>query len=105
MSSEHVDFSSGIGSWDFTTAMSQAYTTGGAPMKSLGGGKYGMFACDINADGQITALDFASWLSSTTAGEHGYEQPDCNMDGVVTALDFVKWLANTTTGAASRVPE
>lgn len=100
-----LDVSSGSASWDFTTSMSQAHTEGGSPMKDLGGGRFGLFACDVNVDGQSTALDFTSWLASTTAGETGYVQPDCNLDGNVTALDFTLWLANTTAGAASQVPQ
>lgn len=104
MTPEPLDVSSGSAAWDFTTSMSQSYTGGGNPMKDLGGGRFGLFACDVNVDGLSTALDFAAWLASTTAGETGYIQPDCNLDGIVTALDFIFWIANTTAGAASQVP-
>ena len=104
MSSSAIDFSSGSGSWDFTTASGQAYTSGGAAMKPLTGGGYGMFAADANGDGLVTALDFTAWIASTTAGETGYRRTDFNLDGHVTALDFTTWIANTTAGAASRVP-
>ncbi|HEY5564809.1 MAG TPA: hypothetical protein VIL33_04410, partial [Rhodothermia bacterium] len=99
------DLSDGIASWDFTTAMAQAYTTGANPMKSLSGGRFGMFACDASVDGQVTAPDFNLWNASTTVGDTGYKQPDCNLDGQVTAPDFNLWNANTTAGAASRVPD
>lgn len=105
MTRDPLDVSSGSASWDFTTSMDQAYTAGGSPMKDLGGGKFGLFACDINVDGRITVLDFTAWLTSTTAGETGYVETDCNLDANVTVLDFADWLANTTAGAASRVPE
>ncbi|HEY5565099.1 MAG TPA: S8 family serine peptidase, partial [Rhodothermia bacterium] len=104
MSADTLDLSDGIGLWDFTTSMAQAYSTGGSPMKDLGSGDFGMFACDANADGQVTAPDFNLWNASTTAGETGYRQADCNMDGQVTAPDFNLWNANTTAGAGSKVP-
>jgi hypothetical protein len=74
-------------------------------MKDLGDGNFGMFACDANADGFVTAPDFNLWNVATTSGATGYEQADCNMDGFVTAPDFNLWNANTTAGASSQVPD
>jgi hypothetical protein len=105
MSADTLDLSDGVGSWDFTTSMVQAYSEGGSPMKDLGGGDFGMFSCDANADGQVTAPDFNLWNAATTAGQTGYLQADCNMDGQVTAPDFNLWNANTTAGASSKVPD
>jgi hypothetical protein len=105
MSTDTLDLSDGLGAWDFTTAMSKAYTVGGDPMKPLGDGRFGMFACDANVDGVITAPDFNLWNAKTTSGAKGYEQADCNLDGHVTAADFNLWNANTTAGAASQVPD
>ncbi len=75
------------------------------PMKNLGSGNWGLFACDANADRLSTALDFTLWIASTTAGETGYKPADCNMDGQVTALDFTLWIANTTAGVAGQIPD
>jgi len=105
MSADTLDLSDALGSWDFRTSMAQAYSAAGDPMKDLGGGKYGMFACDANADGIVTAPDFNLWNAGTTSGATGYEAADCDMDGSVTASDFNLWSANTTAGAVSRVPE
>jgi len=105
MSAEAVDFTSGSASYDFTTAISQAYDDGGAPMKTLTGGVFGMFASDGNFDGQATAPDFNLWNSATTSGLTGYQPSDYNLDGQVTAPDFNLWNANTTAGASSQVPE
>jgi hypothetical protein len=105
MSADTLDLSDGYGTWDFTTAMTQAYSSGGDPMKDLGDGNFGMFACDATADGYVTAPDFNLWNSKTTTGAKGYEQADCNLDGHVTAPDFNLWNANTTAGAASEVPD
>ena len=104
MTPQMLGLSSGSATWDFTTSMSQAYTVGGNPMKNLGGGVFGMFACDSSVDGQVTAPDFNLWIASTTAGVTGYRPADCNLDGHVTAPDFNLWIANTTAGAASKVP-
>lgn len=103
-SSSNVNFTSGTGIWNFTTSMAQAFSDGGNPMKALGDGSFGMFACDANTDGLVTAPDFNLWNASTTAGETGYRRADCNLDGIVTAPDFNLWNANTTAGAASQVP-
>lgn len=89
---------------DFTTALAQAYTGGGTAMKSLSGGKFGLFAADGNADDLVTAPDFNLWNSATTAGATGYEASDYNLDGIVTAPDFNLWNANTTSGATAQVP-
>jgi hypothetical protein len=94
----------GLKSHDFTVAMDKAFTEGPDPMKDLGGGAFGLFACDINADGDIQALDFNAYLVATTAGASGYQAADCNMDGDVQALDFNLYLANTLVGASSQVP-
>ena len=103
MSSAKVDLSSGIGGWDFTPSASAAFGAAN-PTKGLPDGSYGLFACDINADGQIIASDFNEWLTSTKLGETGYLMTDCDLDGQVTASDFNLWLANTKAGAASQVP-
>ena len=105
MSADTLDLSDGIGSWDFTTAISQAYSAGGLPMKQLRDGRFGMFACDANVDGQVTAPDFNLWIEKTTSGATGYQQADCDLDGQVTAPDFNLWIANTTAGASSQVPD
>jgi hypothetical protein len=104
MSSAAVDFTSGTGTWDFATDLTQAYSGGGAPMKALGDGNFGLFSADNNADGQVTAPDFNQWNAETTAGATGYQRGDHNLDGIVTAPDFNQWNANTTAGASSQVP-
>jgi len=105
MTSGMVPVTDGVATWDFTTSIGQAYSGGGNPMKDLGSGIFGMFACDANADGDITAPDFNLWNASTSAGETGYLRADCNLDANATAGDFNFWNANTTAGAASQVPD
>ena len=103
MSATPIDFSDGVGEWDFTTGLSQAFGT--TPMKELPGGVFGLFASDADFDGQSIANDFNLWLADTKVGATGYVQTDFNFDGQVTATDFNIWLLNTKSGAASEVPD
>jgi Leucine-rich repeat (LRR) protein len=105
MSLDTLDLSNGFGSWDFTTAMAQAYTTGPVPMKDLGDSRFAMYAADANVDGLITVSDFNAWLLDTKAVATGYRQTDFNLDGQVTAADFNLWLVNTKAIASTQVPE
>ena len=74
------------------------------PVKDLGDGRFGLYAGDADADGQVIASDFNAWLTDTKAGATGYLAADFNMDGQVNAADFNIWLANTKAGAASQIP-
>jgi hypothetical protein len=105
MTASPVDFTSGQGSWDFSSSAGSAFSSGGIALKMLETGTYGLFACDINHDGQITALDFNAWLPATKAVATGYLNEDCNLDGQVTAADFNLWLPNTKAVVTSQVPE
>jgi hypothetical protein len=102
MSSSTFAVTGGTGSYDFTTAVTQAF--GLDAMRGLSGGVWGLFAADGDASGFVTAPDFNLWNSATTAGATGYEPSDYNMDGFVTAPDFNLWNANTTAGASSKLP-
>jgi hypothetical protein len=104
MSDTTVDFGSGSGTHDFRTQLNGAYTGGGAAMKEVETDVYGMFACDINADGSVQALDFNDYIADTVTGATGYLSADCNMDANVQALDFNVYLSNTLLGASSQVP-
>jgi len=105
MSADLVAFATGVGEWDFTTAMNKAYSGGGNPQKMVDSGVFAMIAADANADGIVTAPDFNAWNGATSAGLTGYRPSDFSLDTLVTAPDFNLWNANTTTGAASQVPE
>ena len=106
------------GIYDFTTSNSAAFGTAaqkvvlmldpeaqtGAAAKGSGVDVYGMYACDITGDGQITASDFNDWLVDTKNGSTGYLVTDCSLEGQVTASDFNLWLVNTKLGAESQIP-
>ena len=102
MTSAAVDFSTTVGTWDFTTASSQAFGT--SPMTEPETGVWAMFAAEANLDDLNNAGDFNLWLTDTKAGANGYQTTDFNLDGQVTAGDFNLWLANTKVGATSAVP-
>jgi hypothetical protein len=103
MSSAAVNFTSGHGSWDFTSSLDQAYSSSGPGMKSLDG-LFGMFGGDANSDGMITASDFNMFLFATKAVLTKYRIEDFNFDDQVTAADFNIFLANTKAVATSQVP-
>lgn len=103
MSASKLNTGDGVGSWNFTTAMSKAYTTGPDPMKEVDS-RFVMFGGDINIDAQITASDFNEWLVQTKAVLEGYRSGDITLDGQVTTADFNIWLPNTKAVRTSQVP-
>jgi len=77
---------SASGSYDFTTAASQAY---GNNMVSLGDGRYAIYSGDVNQDGSINSTDYYSIeaaLSSFIIGS--YNVNDVNGDGRVDEGDY-----------------
>ncbi len=84
--------------YDFTTAISQAYNSG----QKLVDGKAVFFAGDLNADGNINEIDETFW--ETQAGQKGYLQSDANLDTQVDNKDKDDvWILNT--GLSTEVPE
>jgi hypothetical protein len=100
-----VEFSSGSGSWDFTSGLPSAFSRGGPPMKILPDGRTAMFSGDPSIDGQVTAADFNLWLVDTKAVSTGYLQSDLDFDAQSTAADFNLWLVSTKAVSSSQVPE
>ena len=105
MSASSIASASSTVTHDFTTGIAQAYPGSGNTQKSLGGGHFGLFAADGNADDNVTAPDFNLYIAGTTAGATGYQAADYNLDSDVTAPDFNRYIANTTAGATSHVPD
>jgi len=77
MSAYALTESGGIFTYDFTTPSGQAY--GAGAQKDLGGGNYGMFSGDANADGIVNDLDKTEW--EYKAGEAGYLSEDLQLNG------------------------
>jgi hypothetical protein len=81
----------GIFLYDFTTPSGQAY--GAGAQKDLGGGIYGMFSGDANADGIVNDLDKTEWKYK--AGEAGYLSEDLQLNGQVDNQDKNElWIHN-----------
>jgi len=91
MSMYPVSQSSGIYTYDFTTAIAQAY---GNNLSDLGDGIYGMIGGNANGDGNINEFDgIQSWIPQ--AGHTGYYSGDVNMDTHVNNQDKNDiWLPN-----------
>jgi hypothetical protein len=104
MSAAAVDFTSGPASIDFTTAIGQAHTSGGPPMKQVETGIWAMIGSDADADGQVTSSDFNEWLIKSKSVASGYLSADFDMDAQVTASDFNMFLVNTKAVYSSQVP-
>lgn len=108
MSADTLTIVDTLASWDFRHLAASAFPGDGTAMKLLHSSPlieiFGLVACDINVDGQITVSDFNSWLVDTKAVMTGYLPTDCNMDGQVTASDFNFWLPNTKSVYTSKVP-
>ncbi|MBN2174380.1 MAG: hypothetical protein JW731_09620 [Bacteroidales bacterium] len=81
-------------SWDFTTGSGQAHGT--AAQKHLGGGYYGMYTGDINADGEVESTDISvTWKNQ--AGKSGYYSGDIDMNIQVNNQDKNGlWFPNRT---------
>jgi len=92
-------------SYDFTTAMNQAYTTGSDPMIDLGGEVFGMYSADANGDGTINATDLNSYWIPQNGTPYNYfsKTADYNLDATINATDLNDyWIPNN--GKATQVP-
>lgn len=74
-------------SYDFTTAITQAYTTGPDPMIDLGGGIFGMIGGDSSSDNFIDGDDFIG--PDNERFQSGYLESDTNLDAFVDGDDFL----------------
>jgi len=101
MSANALTESGGTYSYDFTTGAGQAYGTNA--QKDLGGGVFGMYAGDFNADGTINSDD-KTIVWGPGAGTSGYIMTDSNLDGQADNQDKNDaWLNNQ--GKSSQLPE
>jgi len=72
--------------YDFTISDTLAY---GNNLKLLATGKYGVYAGDVNADGNIDETDVNLAKNSSSVFTSGYITYDMNGDGSVDALDLI----------------
>lgn len=83
-----VDFTSNI-SYNFSTALTQAYDDGfNPPMQNMGGGVFAFYSGDINQDGEITGLDMNEVDNDASAFAFGYNATDVTGDGDTNGLDM-----------------
>ncbi|MCB0807326.1 MAG: hypothetical protein KDC05_16140 [Bacteroidales bacterium] len=93
--------SGGIYLYDFSTASTQAYGTDA--LKIIGGGIYGLYAGDANADGIINNTDNIIYWDQQS-GNTGYLEADYNLDGEVQNQDKNDY-AHDNAGENSQVPD
>jgi hypothetical protein len=92
MTASAISLSSNSTLYDFTTSLSQAYTSGTDPMVALSGGGFGMIAGDGNNSTIITAADVTPIISNLNNSI--YNGADINMSAIVTAADVTKIISN-----------
>lgn len=96
MSSSAISLNSNSALYDFTTAQSQAYTSGTDPMAALSGNSFGMIAGDADNNGTIDYENdlLIQWVPNF--GLYGYYPADFNLNGTVDYTDDVLrlWIKN-----------
>ena len=85
-SSHPYYFSNGITTFWDTSLAGQASGQNG--MAQLAPSVYGLWAGDLDSDGQVTLLDRDIWYEAAGRAVDGYALTDINLDGQVTTADF-----------------
>ncbi len=100
MSKNRVLLADSSSLYDFTISENRAY--GNLPMKSLGNSKFGLYAADGNANGNINNTDYSRvWKREN--GSLGYKDGDFDLNGGVNIVDKnSKWSPNK--GKNTQVP-
>jgi hypothetical protein len=81
-----LSFTSSTLSYDFTSAVTQAFTDGSNPPLALHNGKYCIYSGDLNHDGFINKADYAG-VDNDNAALTYHLVNDLNGDGYVTSAD------------------
>ncbi len=105
MSQDIPSFATGT-AYDFTASADAAFRSAPTDPQPtvLRGGRYCMYAGDINQNGVISSSDFTSVLSGFGAGLFdGYFAEDLNLDGIVNNTDLSLMLNSFQTGAFSPI--
>ncbi len=101
VSSNPVSFSSTSINYNFTNSASSAY---GNNLKTLGGGKYGVYTGDTNNDGIINAMDLNGIGNDASGFIQGYVTSDLSGDGIVDALDLIQADSNAANFVSAHTP-
>ena len=88
--------------YDFTSGADKCYGVNG--MVEIEPGIWGMWAGDINYDGNITTIDYTIWFKADRRDLSGYQLSDINGDTNVDGLDYSIWLSNAQKGPKSAAP-
>jgi hypothetical protein len=76
-------------SMNFTNSASAAYSDGvNAPLKSVAGGKFALYAGDVNQDGTIDLFDLSDTENDASNFISGYNASDVNGDSVSDLFDL-----------------
>jgi hypothetical protein len=65
-------------------------------MKSVSGGKYALYAGDVNQDGAIDLFDVQITVNNAAGLLFGYDVSDCNGDGLTDIFD-IQFIENNST--------
>ena len=98
-------FTSGVLSYDFTTASTQAFSNPDVGLSGLAGydGVYCIYSGDVDQDGWVTNGDFNGVDNDNTSGDYHYAN-DIDGDGWVTNGDFNAIDNNNMLGIQRQVP-
>ncbi len=102
MTANALVLNGGSSQYDFSTALTKAYSAGADGMK-LVGSRYTLFAGDGNGNGVINAVDRNSIWRVQNGSTAGYYSGDFNLDSNVNAVDRNTYW-RVTNGASSQVP-
>jgi hypothetical protein len=88
-SKDSVNLGLGANSYDFSTALTQAYDDGfNPPMQNMGAGVYALYSGDVNQDFTIDASDLGDIDNDNSIFAFGYNATDCSGDGASDATDL-----------------
>jgi hypothetical protein len=96
-----VPFTGTLIFYDFSIAASQAY---GNALKSLGNNIFGMYAGDVNQDGQVDAADLVAVDNDAANFATGYITSDVDGSGAVNSPDLIFLDANASAFVAKIRP-
>ncbi|TAH38407.1 MAG: right-handed parallel beta-helix repeat-containing protein [Bacteroidetes bacterium] len=85
-----VAMASGVTTYNFSTALSQAYDDGfNAPMQNMGSGVYAFYGGDANQDGTVDGSDLTDIDNDNNIFAFGYNVTDCTGDGATDSNDII----------------